>query len=98
MLSNCIAEVKRLVYEDKVAKWKETIWSYSWYLTAVNEESEVLNDSKFWKAYKLSICSLVDIKETDSIVIDWVEYSVKWVAQRHWWSLALTTVILELWQ
>jgi len=97
MISNCTAEVKRLVYQDNVARGKETVSRYSWYLTAVSENSELMTDGKFWKLYKLSIQSLTDIKESDSVLIDWVEYTVKWVAYRHWWDLALTTVILEKW-
>lgn len=97
MLSNCTAEIKRLVYNGNVAKDKETIATYSWYLTAVNEESNLMQDGKFWKVFKLSIQQLTEIKESDSIVIDWIEYSVKWVAYRHYWGLSLTTVILEEW-
>lgn len=97
MISNCTAEVKRLVYQDNVARGKETVSRYSWYLTAVSENSELMTDGKFWKLYKLSIQSLTDIKESDSVLIDWVEYTVKWVAYRHWWDLSLTTVILEKW-
>ena len=37
MLSNCTAEIKRLVYTGNVANGKQTIGSYSWYLTAVND-------------------------------------------------------------
>ena len=97
MISNCTAEIKRLVYQDNVARGKETVARYTWYLTAVSENSELMTDGKFWKLYKLSIQSLTDIKESDSVLIDWVEYTVKWVAYRHWWGLALTTVILEKW-
>ena len=87
MLSNCSAEIKRLLYEDNVARWKQT----------VNENSQLMTDWKFWKLFKLSIQDIVDIRESDSVVIEGREYSVKWVAQRKGWSLLLTTVILELW-
>ena len=97
MLSNCTAEIKRLVYEDNVARWKQTVFSLRWYLTAVNENSQLMTDWKFWKLFKLSIQDIVDIRESDSVVIEGREYSVKWVAQRKGWSLLLTTVILELW-
>lgn len=97
MLSNCSAEIKRLVYEDNVARWKQTVFSVRWYLTAVNENSQLMTDWKFWKLFKLSIQDIVDIRESDSVVIEGREYSVKWVAQRKGWSLLLTTVILELW-
>ncbi len=97
MLSNCSAEIKRLVYEDNVARWKQTVFSLRWYLTAVNENSQLMTDWKFWKLFKLSIQDIVDIRESDSVVIEGREYSVKWVAQRKGWSLLLTTVILELW-
>ena len=97
MISNCTAEVKRLVYQDNVARGKQTIATYSWYLTAVNENSQLMTDGKFWKLYKLSIQCLTEIRESDSVVIEGREYSVKWVAQRKGWSLLLTTVILELW-
>jgi hypothetical protein len=52
---------------------------------------------KFWKMYKLSITAWVDVRESDTIVIDGQEYSVQGVAQRRGWNLALTTVILEKW-
>ena len=97
MLSNCIAEVKRLVYTGNVANGKETIGSYSWYLTAVNENSQLMTDGKFWKLYKLSILSFPDIKEADEVVVDGISYTVKWIAYRHCWRLSLTTVILEKW-
>lgn len=97
MLSNCTAEVKRLVYENNIAKDKETIATYSGYITAVSEESKLMEGWKFWKLYKLSIQSLTNIKEADEIVIDSVSYSVKWIAYRHYWWLSLTTVILEEW-
>lgn len=97
MLSNCSAEIKRLIYLDNVARWKQTVFSVRWYLTAVNENSNLMSDGKFWKLFKLSIGSIVDIRESDSVIIEWREYTVKWVAQRKWWSLLLTTVILELW-
>lgn len=97
MITNCHAEIKRLVYQDNVARGKQRIATYSWYLTAVNENSQLMTDGKFWKLYKLSIQCLTEIRESDSVVIDWVEFTVKWVAQRKGWSLLLTTVILELW-
>ena len=96
--NNCLAEIRRLVYEGNVAKNKETIATYLWYITAVNEESNLMADGKFWKVYKLSIPRLTEIKETDSVFINWTEFSVRGVAYRHWWNLSLTTVILELWQ
>jgi hypothetical protein len=97
MLSNCSASILRLVYEGKVSKGKEILWSYPWYLTALKEENDIIDAWKFWKRYKLSIWFLVDIRESDSILIDWISYAVKGVTQRHWWNLALTTVILEKW-
>lgn len=95
MMNNCDVEVKRLVYENNVARWRSTVFSVWWYLTVINEESKLMWDKKFGKLYKLSITSLVDIRESDNVVIDWKSYSVKWVAQRKWWGLCLTTVILE---
>lgn len=50
---------------------------------------------KFGKTYKLSITAWVDIRESDTIVIDEQEYSVQGVAQEKGGNLALTTVILE---
>ena len=97
MLSNCNIELKRLVYHDKVAKDKETIATYSGYITAISEESKYMEEGKFWKLYKLSIQCLTEIKEADEIVINSVSYSVKWVAYRHCWWLSLTTIILEEW-
>ena len=97
MFNNCLAEIKRLVYENNVAKEKLTVFSCRWYLTAINEESQLMTDGKFWKLYKLSIQCLTEIRESDSVVIDWVEFTVKWVAYRHWWHLSLTTIILEKW-
>jgi hypothetical protein len=47
MLTNCIAEIKRLVYHDNVAKDKETIATYFGYITAINEESKLMSDGKF---------------------------------------------------
>ena len=97
MLTNCIAEIKRLVYHDNVAKDKETIATYFGYITAINEESKLMSEGKFWKLYKLSIQCLTEIKEADEIVVNSVSYSVKWVAYRHCWWLSLTTIILEEW-
>lgn len=97
MLNNCRAEIKRLVYTGNVANGKQTIGSYSWYLTAVNENSNLMEDGKFWKLYKLSITSYPDIKESDEVVVDSISYTVKGVAYRHWGGLSLTTVILEKW-
>ena len=97
MLSNCRAEVKRLVYEDKVARWKQTIATHPAYLTAVSENSRIMEAGKFGKTYKLSITAWVDIRESDTIVIDEQEYSVQGAAQRKGGNLALTTVILEKW-
>lgn len=97
MLTNCLAEIKRLVYLENVARWKQTVFSVRWYFTAVNENSQLMTDWKFWKLFKLSIQDIVDIRESDSVLIEWREYTVKWVAQRKGWSLLLTTVILELW-
>lgn len=68
-----------------------------WYLTAVNENSQLMTDWKFWNLFKLTIQDIVDIRESDSVVIEGREYSVKWVAQRKCWSLLLATVILEIW-
>ena len=97
MITNCHAEIKRFIYENNVAKSKTTIFSCWGYLTAINEESKLMWDWKFGKLFKFSITSLVDIRESDTVVIDWVEYSVKGVAKRKWWGLCLTTVILEKW-
>lgn len=97
MLTNCTAELKRLVYVNNVARDKETIATYSGYLTAINEESKLTEWWKFWKLYKLSIQKLTEIKEADEIIINSVSYSVKWVAYRHCWWLSLTTIILEEW-
>ena len=46
MLINCRAELKRLVYVNNVAREKETIATYDWYITAVNEESKLI---EWWK-------------------------------------------------
>ena len=97
MLFNCNAEVKRLVYEGKVAREKQTIATHPAYLTAVGENSRLMEAGKFGKMYKLSITAWVDVRESDTIVIDGQEYSVQGVAQRRGWNLALTTVILEKW-
>ena len=97
MLTNCTAELKRLVYVNNVARDKETIATYDWYITAVSEESKYMEEWKFWKLYKLSIQKLTEIKEADEIIINSVSYSVKWVAYRHCWWLSLTTIILEEW-
>ena len=40
-MNNCLAEVKRLVYEGTVASKKEIINSCKGYLTAINEESKL---------------------------------------------------------
>ena len=96
MIINCRGDVKRFVYEWFIAKWKISVFSFVWYLTALDEEAK-LSDWRFWKVYKLYIQDIVDIKESDSIVIDGAEYSVKWIAKRRWWSLVLTEVVLEVW-
>lgn len=95
MLYNCQAEVKRLVYENKVARDKQTIATYPAYLTAVSENSRVMEAGKFGKSYKLSIRDWVDVRESDTIVIDEQEYSVQGVAKRKGGNLTLTTVMLE---
>lgn len=97
MLSNCRAEVRRLVYEDTVARGRLTIATHPAYLTAVSENSRIMEAGKFGKTYKLSITAWVDIRESDTIVIENQEYSVQGVAQRKGGKLALTTVILEKW-
>ena len=96
-MNNCLAEVKRLVYEGNVANKKGIINSCLWYLTAINEESKLSWERKFGKLYKLSITSIVDIRESDEILVDWKSYTVKWVAQRKGGWLSLTTIILEKW-
>ena len=95
MLSNCRAKVRRLVYEDTVARGRLTIATHPAYLTAVSENSRIMEAGKFGKTYKLSITAWVDIRESDTIVIENQEYSVQGVAQRKGGKLALTTVILE---
>ena len=50
------------------------------------------NDSK--SAFKIL---QTEIKETDSVFINWTEFTVRWVAYRHGWNLSLTTIILEEW-
>lgn len=97
MLFNCKAEVKRLVYEGKVARGKQTIATHPAYLTAVSENSRLMEAGKFGKIYELSITALVDVRESDTIVVDGQEYSVQGLAQRKGWNLALTRVILEKW-
>ena len=82
MLSNCRVEVKRLVYENKVARGKQTIGTHPAYLTAISENSRLMEAGKFGKIYELSITALVDIRESDTIVVDGQEYSVQGVAQR----------------
>ena len=94
--NNCVVEVKRLAYENKI--WRpQTMASYDWYITASSEESKVVEWWKFWKIFKLSILALADIKESDTIIVNNEEYSVKWVAQRNGGNLVLTTVILQKW-
>jgi hypothetical protein len=44
MLTNCTAELKRLVYVNNVARNKETIATYSGYLTAISEESKYMEE------------------------------------------------------
>lgn len=97
MLHNCVAEVQRFVYVDWKAEQRTIVWKYCWYITALSEESRVTEIDKFGKWYKLSITQKADIKESDLIVIDGVQYTTKGVAFRKWWSLILTTAILELW-
>jgi hypothetical protein len=47
MLFNCNAEVKRLVYEGKIAREKQTIATHPAYLTAVGENSRLMEAGKF---------------------------------------------------
>ena len=51
MLSNCTTSILRLVYEGKVSKGKEILWSYLWYLTALKEENDIIDAWKFWIRY-----------------------------------------------
>lgn len=97
MLVNCFVEAFRLVYEWKVAQWKELVACYQGYLTAVSESAEMLEAWMFGKVYKLSIQSRADIRESDVLRIWNIEYRVKWIAFRQWGNLVLTTVILEKW-
>lgn len=98
MFTNCIVEVKRLLYSSNKVWKHEKIWTYNWYITASSEESKITEGWKFWKMFKLSILEIADIKESDTIIVNNEEYSVKWVAQRNGGNLVLTTVILQKWQ
>ena len=53
MITNCLSEIKRLVYNWKITKSKETIGTYLGYLTTINEEFNLLEDWKFWKLYTI---------------------------------------------
>lgn len=98
---NKIATVKRLGYIENSEWYKKGGWhtlnkSYEWKLKPLTVKDGV-ELSNFGKEFAFHTNLWADIKESDKLIIDWAEYTVKGVAQHEGISFSRLLCILQKW-
>lgn len=73
---NATAQVTRLVYTNGKTTGQSVVASYEWYLTPMNAH-ELIDPKMYGKMYHFTVDMGADIKESDTLTIDNVKYSVQ---------------------
>jgi len=77
--------------------WYNATWkSYVWHLKALSIKN-VTELSNFWKEFTFHTEYDADILESDKLVIDWVDYDVKWLSKFDWITFSRLICILQKW-
>ena len=97
---NATATVKRLWYVDESGYKKSwyalTGNSYLWHLKFLTVK-DWIETSNFGKEYQFNAEYNGDIKESDKLTIDWVDYDVKGVSKQTGISFSRLVAILQKW-
>lgn len=92
--------VSRLWYNTETwykKSWYNSTWkSYYWHLKALTLKDWV-EISNFGKEFQFNTIYEADIKESDKLTIDWIEYNVKWVSTFDWITFSRLMCILQKW-
>lgn len=87
------AVVSRLVYVSDKSTLSPTWNSYKWYLKPLKPDDS-LYQWAFWKDFSFTTKPTADIQEWDLLVIDWVDYNVKWIAKWEWITVKYKKLLL----
>jgi hypothetical protein len=97
---NQLAIVSRLWYTDDTGykkSWYTPTWKeYMWHLKALTIKDGI-ELSNFGKEYQFNTNLWADIKESDKLTIDWVEYNVKGIWSFNWITFNRLMCILQKW-
>lgn len=95
-----IAIVSRLWYTTdswyKKSDYSPTWKSYRWSLKPLTIK-QLVDVSNFGKEHQFNTQDNADIKESDKLIISWVEYNVKWVSIFKWVTFSRLMCILQKW-
>lgn len=92
------AEVYRQSYQTAGGYKKSWYWptgdKYNWLLKALSLRN-IVDINSFWKEFEFHTDLGADIRESDKLKIDDVEYSVKWVSEYKGVTFSRLMCILE---
>lgn len=96
---NQTAIVSRLWYTTdwgyKKSTYSATGNSYVWHLKALTLKDGIEIEN-FWKEFLFHTSYNADIKESDRLTIDWVDYDVKGISKFKWVSFDRLQCVVEL--
>lgn len=88
-----IAIVSRLTYVNNKSTFSATWNTYKWYLKPLKPDDS-LYQWAFWKDFSFTTDPNADIQESDLLIIDWTDYSVKWIAWWEWITIKYKRLLL----
>ena len=72
------ATVKRSVLSNWKSIFQSTWKTYKWFLKPISSEDNLYQD-RFWQDFNFHTTDTADIKTSDILTIDNIDYTVKWV-------------------
>lgn len=95
-----MAYISRLWYStDGWYKKSDYVSTWLWYMGHLKALTlkDWIEISNFWKEYQFNTEYGADIKESDKLTIDWIEYNVKGVSTFDWITFSRMMCILQRW-
>ena len=88
------ATVKRNVLLNNKSTYQPTGVTTYWFLKPVSS-ADVLDQERFWQDFNFHTYDYVDIKTSDILVINWDNYTVKWVWVSQWFIVKYRKILLS---
>jgi len=87
------AIVNRLIYVNNKSTLSVTWNSYLGYLKPLKPDDSLYQWS-FWKDFSFSTSQNADIIESDVLLINWINYDVKWIGEWNWINIKYKKLLL----